>query len=79
MKKTSLVDAHLFIQNVSIVHIHIVHEYVHIVHVVHIRDFTIIGTSNNITDLRILESLHINKHKPILNSTVSAFPLSIVK
>ena len=39
----------------------------------------IIGTSNNITDLRILESLHIHKHKPILNSTVSAFPLSIVK
>ena len=46
---------------------------------VHIRDFGIISTSNNITDLKNLQSVHIHKHKPILNSTVSAYPLSIVK
>ena len=46
---------------------------------VHIRDFSIIGTLNNIVDLRVLESLHVHKPKPIINSTVSAFPLLIVK
>ena len=37
--------------------------------------FVVDGTSNNITNLRILEYLHIYKNKSVLNSTVSAFPL----
>ena len=37
-----------------------------------------IGTFNNIKDLRILESLHFHKHKPILNSTASAFLCQLI-
>ena len=43
-----------------------------------LNNFNIIGTCKNVTDLRILESLHIHKLKPPLNSTVSAYPLSII-
>ena len=39
--------------------------------------FSIIGTNNNICELRILESLHIAQLKPQLNSMQSAYPLSI--
>ena len=40
--------------------------------------FEIIDSCKDISDLRILESLHIKKHKPTLNSTTSAAPLNIV-
>ena len=45
---------------------------------VSISNFNIIGRCSNVTDLRILESLHINRSKPNINSTQSAYPLSIV-
>jgi len=45
---------------------------------VHREDFTILGSTSNSIDLRILESLHIFKRKPTLNETLSAFNLSIV-
>ena len=41
-------------------------------------NFNIIDRMNNITDLRILESLHIFKLRPHLNESQSAFPLTIV-
>ena len=43
-----------------------------------LENFSIIGTSSNITELRILESIHIFKLKPILNNTISAHPLYIL-
>ena len=43
-----------------------------------IDHFSIIDTCSNQIDLRILESLHIFKSKPSLNSMNSAAPLSIV-
>ena len=42
-------------------------------------NFSIIGTSNSNFELRILESLHIKKNKPILNRTIASYPLEIVK
>ena len=41
--------------------------------------FSIIGTNNNICELRILESLHIFQIKPQRNSIQFAYPLSIVR
>ena len=41
--------------------------------------FSIVGYNNNFSSLRILESLHILKNKPVLNETTSAFPLLINK
>ena len=41
--------------------------------------FRVIASSNNFTDLRILESLHIKNNSPDLNNTESAHPLLIVK
>jgi len=40
--------------------------------------FKILGSASDVISLRILESLYIFKHKPPLNDTSSAFPLSIV-
>ena len=42
------------------------------------QNFSVIGSTSNPTDLRILESLHIFKHKPNLNDMQSAFPLKII-
>ena len=41
-------------------------------------NFNILGTCENQTDLRITESLYIHTLKPSLNSSQSAYPLSIV-
>ena len=41
--------------------------------------FSVIGTSNSNFELRILESLHINKKKPVLNRNIASHPLEIVK
>ena len=41
-------------------------------------NFKIIDQNQNFTDLRILESLYIFKKNPPLNSTETAFPLSIL-
>ena len=41
-------------------------------------DFRILGTCTNILDLRLLESLFINKLKPVLNSDKTVVPLLIV-
>ena len=43
-----------------------------------IKDFKVIGRENNIQYLRILESLHIMRDKPVLNENTSAVPLNIV-
>ena len=43
-----------------------------------INDFKIIGQEENVHDLRILESLHILKTKPVLNEHASAVPLNVV-
>ena len=44
------------------------------------KDFSILGNvSSNLIELRILESLYIHKLKPPLNSTVSAYPLKVVR
>ena len=43
------------------------------------ENFSIVGSNNNFTSLRILESLKILKCKPVLNDTTSAFPLLINK
>ena len=40
--------------------------------------FRILASLNNLTDLRIVESLYIYKSKPSLNETTSAFPLKII-
>ena len=45
---------------------------------VNIKDFEILSFANNVFDLRLLESLYINKDKPNLNDHESAFPLNIV-
>ena len=46
----------------------------------HIRDYLFfIGTCQNKTELRILESLHILQSKPTLSCTQSAHPLNIIK
>ena len=42
-----------------------------------IKDFTILASTGNSTDLRILESLFIKSHNPKLNSDSSSIPLSI--
>ena len=42
------------------------------------NDFQIIGTSNNNSELRTLESLYILKMKPKLNDSQSSHPLYIV-
>ena len=47
-------------------------------HHIHPDNFNILGTSRNLTELRILESLFIHKEKPSLNNTLSAFLLQIV-
>ena len=41
-------------------------------------NFSILGSTNNIFDLHILESLYISTCKPQLNDTQSATPLNIV-
>ena len=41
-------------------------------------DFYIISSTSSAIDLRILESMHIFKLKPILHYTQSSYPLSIV-
>ena len=38
-----------------------------------------IGTINSNFELRILESLHINKNKPVIYRNISSYPLEIVK
>ena len=43
-----------------------------------IKDFKIIGRERNLQDLRLLESLHILKHKPNLNDHTSAVQLNVV-
>ena len=43
-----------------------------------IEDFRILGSCNNVLDLRILESLYINTFKPVLNCDKTAVPLLIV-
>ena len=43
-----------------------------------IKDFKVIGRENNLQYLRILESLHILKKKPVLNDNSSAMPLNVV-
>ena len=40
--------------------------------------FKVIDSTKNTIDLRILESLHIHRSKPKLNSALSAYPLAIV-
>ena len=45
---------------------------------VKLDNFSIIGSSNNSFELRILESLHIFRDKPSLNESQSAFPLLLV-
>ena len=40
--------------------------------------FSILTSRNNITDLRIVESLYIHQAKPTLNEMTSAFPLKII-
>ena len=41
-------------------------------------DFCIIGSTSSAIDLRILESKHIFKLKPVLNDGQSSYPLRIV-
>jgi hypothetical protein len=41
-------------------------------------DFTILCNTSDQTDLRIMESLFIHQHRPLLNDTQSSFPLKIV-
>ena len=43
-----------------------------------LEHFKILGHTSNNVDVRILESMHIYKCKPILNDMSSSFPLSIV-
>ena len=43
-----------------------------------VDNFSILGSTDNNADLRILESLFIHKQKPVLNEAQSAFPLCIV-
>ena len=45
---------------------------------INIEHFAILGKNSNKIDIRILESLYINKQKPVLNSSQSAYPLYIV-
>ena len=42
-------------------------------------NFSILGKTNSVLDLRILESLHIFHQKPSLNNMTSAFPLQTVR
>ena len=46
---------------------------------VNLKHIDIIGTCQNKTELRILESLHILQSKPTLNCMQSAHPLNIIK
>ena len=46
---------------------------------VNLKHIDIIGTCQNKTKLRILESLHILQSKPTLNCMQSAHPLNIIK
>ena len=41
--------------------------------------FSILGKTNAVSDLRILESLHIHQQKPSLNNMSSSFPLQTVR
>ena len=43
-----------------------------------IKDLKILGNCNNVLDLHFLESLYINKMKPVLKCDKTAFPLFIV-
>ena len=45
---------------------------------INLDNFTILNSCSNKTDLHILESLYIYKTKPLLNSSQTAYPLSIV-
>ena len=40
--------------------------------------FTIVRTASNVIDLRILESLHIFKTRPVFNDMQRSFPLNIL-
>ena len=42
-----------------------------------INQFKIIDSTSNLTELKILESLHIISRKPVLNNTNSSYPLKI--
>ena len=44
-----------------------------------LSNFSIIVTSKSNSELRILESLHINKNKLVLNRNIASYPLEIVK
>ena len=46
---------------------------------VNLKHIDIIGTCQNKTELRILESLHILQRKPTLNCMQSVHPLNIIK
>ena len=46
---------------------------------VNLKHIDIIGTCQNKSELRILESLHILQSKPTLNCMQSAHPLNIIK
>ena len=46
---------------------------------IELENFKILSNSQNLLDLRILESLHIFRLKPALNNMDSAFSLSLVK
>ena len=45
---------------------------------IELSNFSIIGCCRSETELRILESLHINNSRPVLNNMNSSFQLSIV-
>ena len=45
---------------------------------VDMSQFRVLGRCNNVSDLRILESLHIFKLRPMLNDQQSALPLHII-
>ena len=45
---------------------------------VQLSNFSILGSTNNELDLRILESLYIYKKRPSLNDQQSSYPLLIL-
>ena len=46
---------------------------------INVDKFVILGKANHTIDQQILESLHIFRSRPSLNSSDSSFPLNIVK
>jgi len=45
---------------------------------INIDNFKVLGAASNFKDLRILESLHIFKRQPILNTADSSYPLTFI-